>query len=133
MDIFDAQSETVNTIQEDIYFEIDELCNRLSFVKNIQEKETLNARLEEYKKYFEFLQNEKIVSKEIAEHIIRIYEDIFKVYLDIRYYIDNKLKSNILYQELYICLIEKIEELHDYLVRVSLDYTKFVICLTILC
>lgn len=126
--------------QEDIYFEIDELCNRLSFIKNIQKKEVLMVRLQKYKDYFIFLQNNNIVTRDIGEHTIKLYEDIFTVYFILLDYFDTK-KNNLngflsieSYHQYYNILIQKIEVLHDYLIYITQQkqYNKFIICLTIL-
>jgi hypothetical protein len=125
---------------EDIYFEIDEMCNRLSFIKNIQKKEVIMGRLQEYKDYCIFLQKKKIVSIEIVEHIIHLYEDIFTAYITLWEYFDAKKKelnsglSIETYHKYYDHLVQKIEILHDYLIFITQQeqYKKFVICLTIL-
>jgi len=121
---------------EDIYSEIDEFCNRLSFIENIQNKESLSFRLQEYKNYCVFLQNNNIVTKNIAEHIIKLYDEIFAAYFELWDNYNNVLNhgSSIETYRYYNVIVQKIETLHDYLIYITQQekYTKFVICLTIL-
>jgi hypothetical protein len=121
---------------EDIYFEIDEFCNRLSFIENIQNKESLSFRLQEYKEYCLFLQNNNIVTSNIAEHIIKLYDEIFAAYFEYWDNYNNVLNhgSSIETYSYYNAIVQKIETLHDYLIHITQQekYTKFVICLTIL-
>jgi hypothetical protein len=126
---------TIDISPEEIYFEIDEFCNRLSFIENIKNKEFLSFRLQEYKDYCIFLQNNNIVADNIAQHIIKLYDDIFASYFELwDNYTNDHNHSSIKLYHYYNLIVQKIENLHDYLICITQQekYTKFVICLTIL-
>jgi hypothetical protein len=125
---------TTDISPEEIYSEIDEFCNRLSFIENIQNKESLSFRLQEYKEYCLFLQNNNIVTKNIAEDIIKLYDEIFAAYFELwDNYTNDQNHCSSTYHH-YNVIVQKIETLHDYLIYITQQekYTKFVICLTIL-
>ena len=76
------------------------------------------------------------MTKNIAEHIIKLYDEIFAAYFELWDNYNNGLNhgSSIETYRYYNVIVQKIETLHDYLIYITQQekYKKFVICLTIL-